>query len=107
MRIRILADIHESLTNLRWAIDVLREQGADRFVVLGDVFELGHRLKETVDLLADARLVAKRNSSELVSGLCAGSGNAAKPRRPKKPLSITDFLSVYRVEPGDRMGGLT
>ena len=35
MRIGILADIHESLTNLRWAIDVLREQGADRFVVLG------------------------------------------------------------------------
>ena len=36
---------------------MLREQGADRFVVLGDVFELGHRLKETVDLLADARAV--------------------------------------------------
>ena len=43
MRIGILADIHESLTNLRWAIDVLDEQGADRLVVLGDVFVLGHR----------------------------------------------------------------
>jgi hypothetical protein len=48
MRSGILADIQESLTNLRWAIHVLREQAADRLVVLGDVFELGHRLKETV-----------------------------------------------------------
>jgi hypothetical protein len=53
MKIGIPADIHESLTNLRWTINVLREQGVDRLVVLGDVFELGHGLKETVDLLAE------------------------------------------------------
>ena len=40
MRIGILADIHEHLAHLRWAIEVLGEQGADRLVVLGDVFEL-------------------------------------------------------------------
>jgi hypothetical protein len=34
MRIGILADLHESLTNLGWAINVLQEQGADRLVVL-------------------------------------------------------------------------
>jgi hypothetical protein len=44
MRIGIPADIHESLTNLRWTIDALHDQGADRLVVLGDVFELGHLL---------------------------------------------------------------
>ena len=68
MRIGILADIHESLTNLRWAIDVLHEQGADRLVVLGDVFELGHRLKETVDLLADAGAIGVWGNHDF--GLC-------------------------------------
>jgi predicted phosphodiesterase len=53
MKIGILADLHESLPNLRWAIDVLRENGADRLVVRGDVFELGHHSAETVDLLSD------------------------------------------------------
>jgi hypothetical protein len=57
MRIGILADIHDSLTILRWVIDVLHKQSADHLVVLGDVFELGHRLKETVGLLADAGAV--------------------------------------------------
>ena len=55
MRIGILADVHEDLSHLRWAINVLREQRSDSLVVLGDVFELGHRLRETVDLLAEAR----------------------------------------------------
>jgi len=56
MRIGILADIHENLPHLQWAIDVLRGQKADLLVVLGDVFELGHRLQETVDLLGDRPL---------------------------------------------------
>jgi hypothetical protein len=54
MRIGILADIHEDLDHLRWAIDVLREHRAKRLVVIGDVFELGHRLEETVMLLDEA-----------------------------------------------------
>ena len=68
MRIGILADIHESLTSLQWAIDVLHDQGADRLVVLGDVFELGHRLKETVDLLSDAGAVGVWGNHDF--GLC-------------------------------------
>jgi len=51
MRIGILADIHENLSHLRWAIDVMREQAVDCFAILGDVFELGHRLDATVELL--------------------------------------------------------
>jgi hypothetical protein len=68
MRIGILADVHESLANLRWAIDVLQKQRADRLVVLGDVFEMGHRLKETVDLLADAGAVGVWGNHDF--GLC-------------------------------------
>jgi hypothetical protein len=68
VRIGILADIHENLTNLRWAINVLREQRADLLVFLGDVFELGHHLKETVDLLADAGAIGVWGNHDF--GLC-------------------------------------
>jgi hypothetical protein len=68
MRIGILADIHDRLRNLRWAIDQLREQGAEHLVVLGDVFELGHRLRETVDLLADADAIGVWGNHDF--GLC-------------------------------------
>ncbi len=68
MRIGILADIHEHLDHLRWAIDVLSEQGADRLVVLGDVFELGHRLRETVALLTQAGAIGVWGNHDF--GLC-------------------------------------
>jgi predicted phosphodiesterase len=68
MRIGILADIHESLTNLQWSIDVLQEQESDSLVVLGDVFELGQRLSETVDLLAEAGALGVWGNHDF--GLC-------------------------------------
>jgi predicted phosphodiesterase len=49
MRLGILADIHEEVERLRRAIDLLSRQAADRFVVLGDVFETGKQIKETVE----------------------------------------------------------
>jgi len=42
-----LADIHEQTKHLREAIDVLQQQGAERFVFLGDVFETGKHIKKT------------------------------------------------------------
>jgi predicted phosphodiesterase len=44
MKLGLLADIHEETEQLGKAIAVLQEQGADRFVVLGDVFEMGKRI---------------------------------------------------------------
>jgi predicted phosphodiesterase len=51
MKLGLLADIHEQTDYLRKAIDVLQQHGADRFVVLGDVFEMGKRIEETIHLL--------------------------------------------------------
>jgi hypothetical protein len=107
MRIGILADIHESLTNLRWAIDLLHEKRADRLVVLGDVFELGHRLKETVELLADADAVGVWGNHDF--GLCLdnarpedreryGDGVLAYMGSLQPRLEIDDCLFAH-VEP--------
>lgn len=54
MRYGLLADIHEEVTFLRLAIDELNRRGVDRLVMLGDVFETGVNLAETVQILRDA-----------------------------------------------------
>jgi predicted MPP superfamily phosphohydrolase len=68
MKIGILADVHEDLSHLRWAINVLREHTPDSLVVLGDVFELGHRLRETVGILAEAGAIGVWGNHDF--GLC-------------------------------------
>jgi predicted phosphodiesterase len=43
MKLGLLADIHENTRQLHKAIAVLQQHGAERFVVLGDVFEMGEK----------------------------------------------------------------
>lgn len=57
MRIGILADIHEAVDLLEVAIGRLSAEGVDRFLVLGDVFETGPSLDETIGLLESAGAV--------------------------------------------------
>jgi hypothetical protein len=68
MKLGLLADIHEQTRQLRRAIDVLQEHGAERFVVLGDVFELGKRMEETVALLQEVQAVGVWGNHDV--GLC-------------------------------------
>jgi hypothetical protein len=68
MKLGILADIHEHTRQLRKAIAVLQQHGADRFVVLGDVFETGKRIEETVSLLQQAQAVGVWGNHDI--GLC-------------------------------------
>ncbi len=62
MKLGILADIHEQTGELRKAIEMLQQHGAERFVVLGDVFEMGKRIEEMVrpklGLGAEAQIAA-------------------------------------------------
>jgi hypothetical protein len=68
MKLGLLADIHEQTEQLRKALGVLQQHGADRFVVLGDVFEMGKRIDETVHLLQDVEAVGVWGNHDF--GLC-------------------------------------
>jgi predicted phosphodiesterase len=68
MRLGLLADIHEDVDMLTAAIARLRREGVDRLVVLGDVFETGRRIEETVAVLAEAGTVGVWGNHDL--GLC-------------------------------------
>jgi predicted phosphodiesterase len=92
MRIGILADIHEHLDHLRRAIDVLGEQGADCLVVLGDVFELGHRLEETVTLLDEAGAIGVWGNHDF--GLCRD--NPRPEDRQWYGEMVLDFMGRLR-----------
>ena len=68
MRIGILADIHEDVTRLAQALDVLRDKDVDELVVLGDIFEMGHDINATVDLLQQAGVAGVWGNHDL--GFC-------------------------------------
>jgi hypothetical protein len=72
MKLGLLADIHEHTEQLRRAVAVLQQHGAERFVVLGDVFEMGQRMEETVGLLRQVEAVGVWGNHDL--GLCVDPG---------------------------------
>ena len=81
MRLGILADIHEDVAKLTLALRHFRREGVERVVLLGDVFDTGKRLRETVALLAGAGAVGVWGNHDL--GLChetGGSGPGAVRR---------------------------
>lgn len=51
MKIGLLADIHADIANLRRAIDRLRREEVDEYVVLGDVIYDRCHASETIELL--------------------------------------------------------
>jgi hypothetical protein len=87
MKLGLLADIHEQTAQLRTAIDVLQRHGADRFVVLGDVFELGKNLDETIGLLRDVGAVGVWGNHDF--GLCFEPGETI---RRKYSVAVLDFM---------------
>ena len=68
MKLGLLADIHEHTRELQNAIAVLQQHRAQRFVVLGDVFETGKQIEETVRLLRQVEAVGVWGNHDV--GLC-------------------------------------
>ncbi len=65
MLIGILADIHEANERLREALNWFDEAKTDKIVLLGDVFNDGSRLNETVSLLQCAGAVGVWGNHDL------------------------------------------
>jgi predicted MPP superfamily phosphohydrolase len=58
MKFGLLADIHEEVESLIRAIAALRQRGAEQFILLGDVFEHGRRLREVISNLSPLHALA-------------------------------------------------
>jgi predicted phosphodiesterase len=68
MKLGILADIHESVNNLRAALEQFHTASVDQIVVLGDVYRIGQQMQETVALLSAAGTVGVWGNHDL--GFC-------------------------------------
>ena len=68
MRLGLLADVHERVENLNRAIVRCRQEGADRLILLGDVYECGERFGETVAVLREHRVEGVWGNHEF--GIC-------------------------------------
>lgn len=93
----LLADIHEHTRRLRKAIDVLQRHGADRFVVLGDVFDTGKRIEQTVRLLRQVEAVGVWGNHDV--GLCFDPGDDVWERYG---TDVLDFMG--RLQPHLEIG---
>jgi len=96
MRLGILADIHEDVDGLRLALDLLRGD-VDQVVVLGDLFETGRRVEQTVALLAEAGAVGVWGNHDL--GLCHEPDEGTRARYGR----VLDFTRTLR--PHLELGG--
>jgi predicted phosphodiesterase len=91
MKLGILADIHEHTEQLANAIAVLHQHGADLFVALGDVFETGRCIEETVRLLRQVGAVGVWGHHDI--GLCLGPPEQARKRYSQ---TVLDFMARLR-----------
>jgi hypothetical protein len=91
MKLGLLADIHEHTRQLRKAIAVLQGHGAERFVALGDVFETGRRMEETVDLLQQVEAVGVWGNHDV--GLCFDPDDKVCERYS---AAVLDFMGTLQ-----------
>ncbi len=106
MRIGLLADIHESVEYLDLALQRLARESVDRVIVLGDIFETGQRIDDTVMLLNAAGATGVWGNHDI--GLCWDIDDETRSRyspvvlefaaRLRSRLRIDDLLFQH-VEP--------
>jgi len=93
MKLGLLADIHEHTRQLIKAIALLQQHGADRFVVLGDVFETGKRIEQTVRLLQQVEAVGVWGNHDV--GLCFDPSEAVCQRYSADVLNFMGSLRPH------------
>jgi hypothetical protein len=91
MKLGILADIHEHTAQLAKAIAVLQQHGADLFVALGDVFETGRCIDETMGLLRQVGVVGIWGHHDI--GLCLSQPAQVRRRHSQ---AVLDFMGRLR-----------
>jgi hypothetical protein len=106
MKLGILADIHEHVKHLQAALACFDALCVDRVIVLGDVYEIGRRIHETVRLLQEAKAVGVWGNHDL--GLCFEqseeicerySGPVIDFMSSLKPRLILDEVQFSHVDP--------
>ncbi len=90
MKLGLLADIHEHVEHLEAALAWFQRERVEQILVLGDVFEMGKRLDETVRHLIEAQAIGVWGNHDF--GLCKDPGPELRSRYKGETLAYLETL---------------
>jgi Calcineurin-like phosphoesterase superfamily domain len=94
MKLGLITDIHEQVADLALALDACDRHGVDRIICLGDVFETGSALRETVALLAPRGIAGVWGNHDF--GLCSHPSALGSSCRERYAGPVLDYLATLR-----------
>jgi predicted phosphodiesterase len=98
MRLGLLADVHESVSELDASLEILKANNIDRYIVLGDIVETGSQLEVTTQRLSQIGAIGVWGNHDF--GLAY---EPEEPIRSRYSPEIMRFMSslLPRMEVGD------
>ncbi len=94
MKLGLIADVHERVADLELALAACDRLGAERVVCLGDVFQAGEAIRETVAVLAARGVAGVWGNHDF--GLCSHPSALASSRRGQYAGPVLDYLATFR-----------
>jgi predicted phosphodiesterase len=94
VKLGLITDIHEHVADLELALKACDRHGVDKVICLGDVFETGAAIRETVALLAQRNIVGVWGNHDF--GLCSHPSALVSSQRKRYAGQVLDYLATFR-----------
>jgi hypothetical protein len=94
VRLGLITDIHEHVDKLELALAECDRRGVDKLICLGDVFQTGDAIRETVSLLAQRHIAGVWGNHDF--GLCSHPSALVSSRRVRYVGPVLDYLATFR-----------
>lgn len=94
MKLGLITDIHEHVADLQLALAEFDRRGVDQIICLGDVFQKGDAIHETVALLAQRKIPGVWGNHDF--GLSSHPSAQVSPRRKHFVGPVLDYLGTYQ-----------
>jgi hypothetical protein len=94
MRLGLITDIHEQVADLELALAECDRRHVDKVICLGDVFQTGEAIHQTVSLLAQRNVVGVWGNHDF--GLCGHPSALLSSRRVQYAGPVLDYLATFR-----------
>jgi hypothetical protein len=94
LKLGLISDIHEHVTDLRLALAECDRHRVEQIICLGDVFQLGEAIHDTVALLAQRGIPGVWGNHDF--GLCGHPSALASSRRVHYVGPVLDYLATFK-----------
>jgi len=94
VKVGLVTDIHEQVADLALALAQCDRRGVDKIICLGDVFQTGEAIHQTVSLLAQRNIAGVWGNHDF--GLCSHPSAFASSRRIHYVGPVLDYLATFR-----------